>query len=297
MELRHIRYFLTLAEELNFSRAAEKLHISQPPLSRQIRELEEEIGAKLFHRSKRQVELTNAGKVFLNNAYQILDQVEQARIRTRLSSTGKEGEFRIGFTGAVQDLIPTLKEYRKRYPQVGIILKHMTNAEQVEALNENRIDIGIISNPIKNNKIQITPIKKMRFLAALPEKHVLASKKSIHLRDLENETFIMTPKSVGPLYYDTFMSLFQKAGFTPQITIQCHDLQTVLALVTADMGITITPSPFNPMNGIVRREIEEIDLTVKGFIAWRKDNKSEILEEFLTFFFEFYRDEIEALKG
>lgn len=294
MELRHIRYFLALAEELNFSRAAERLHITQPPLSRQIQELEEEIGAKLFYRTKRNVELTNAGKVFLNKAYQILDQVEQACVSTRLSSTGKEGEFRIGFTGAVQDLIPTIQEYRKRYPLVGIILEHMSTFKQIEALNENRIDIGLISSPVNNSKIQVIPIKKMNFVLALPEQHPLNSKKSIYLSDMANETFIMTPKSVGALYYETFMSVFQKAGFTPNITIQAHDLQTVLALVAAGMGVTLTPSPFNSINGIIKRKVEDVNLTVNGLLAWRIDNKSKILDEFLQFFFEFYRDEIET---
>src|SRR5690625_2301958 len=133
MELRHIRYFLALAEELNFSRAAERLYIAQPPLSRQIKELEDKIGAKLFHRTNRQVELTNAGKVFLKKAYHILDQVEQACISTRLSSTGREGEFHIGFNGAIHDLIPTLQNYRELYPEVGIILKQISSTKQNQA--------------------------------------------------------------------------------------------------------------------------------------------------------------------
>ncbi|PEC57588.1 LysR family transcriptional regulator, partial [Bacillus wiedmannii] len=126
MELRHIRYFLALAEELNFSRAAEKLHIAQPPLSKQIRELEEEIGAKLFNRTKRHVELTSAGKVFLNRAYQILDQVEQACISTRLTSTGFEGELVMGFSGSVQDLIQPIQEFHKQYPEIGIVLQQLS---------------------------------------------------------------------------------------------------------------------------------------------------------------------------
>lgn len=295
MELRHIRYFLVLAEELNFSRAAEKLHIAQPPLSRQIQELEEEIGAKLFHRTRRKVELTNAGKVFQNKAYQILEQVEQARISTRLSSTGRQGEFRIGFTGAVQDLIPTMQEYRKRYPQVGILLKHMSTAEQVDALNENRIDIGLVSQPVNSNKIQVVPIKKMDFVAAFPEQHPLAAKHPLYLHDLANETFIMTTKSVGALYHDTFMNVFEKAGFTPKITIQADNLHTVLALVTAGMGVTLTPSPFQEVSGMIRRKLEDVHQTIIGSLAWRKDNQSEILNEFLAFFFRYYSKELEMM--
>lgn len=294
MELRHIRYFLALAEELNFSRAAERLHIAQPPLSRQIQELEKEIGAKLFYRTKRHVELTNAGKVFLSKAYEILDLVEQARITSRLSSTGTEGEFRIGFTGTVQELIPTIQKYRELYPHVGIILKQMTNAEQLEALNENKIDIALVSAPINNNKFHVKPIKTMSFMAALPEKHPLATKSSLYLHDLADETFIMTPKSAGALYYETVMSVFKQGGFAPKITMQAHDLHTVLSLVAAGMGVSLTPSSLNTLNGIVQRKVEDINLTIVGSIAWRKDNKSELLNKFLTFFFEFYEDEIGA---
>lgn len=286
MELRHLKYFITLAEELNFRRAAEKLHISQPPLSRQIQELENELGVQLFYRTKRYVELTNAGKVFLPKAYQILDQVEQAYVSTRLSSTGKEGELRIGFTGAIQDIIPTLKEYRKRYPLVGFTLKHMTTTKQIEALNERTIDIALISSSVNHHKIQVKPLKTMSFYLALPENHSLVAKPTIFLKDLAEETFIMTPKSAGPLYYETIIQVFQNAGFTPNITIQADDLQTVIALVASGMGITLTPSPFQPINGIVKRNVEEVDLTITGSLAYRVDNQSKVLAEFLNFLFE-----------
>lgn len=286
MELRHIRYFIVLAEELNFSRAAEKLHIAQPPLSRQIQELEEELGAQLFHRTRRQVELTNAGKVFLKKAYQILDEVEQARMSTRLSSTGREGEFRIGFSGLAHDLIPNLKAYRERFPQVGIVLHQMSSTAQIEALNEKIIDIGLITVPVRNSKIALLPLPELHYMAALPEHHPLVHKESIFLRDLTDETFIMTPKSIGPLYYETFMSVFQDANITPKITIQASDLQTVMALVAGGMGITLTPSPIQSYPGIIKRRVEDIQLTIQPYLAWRKDNNSVILEKYLKFFHE-----------
>ena len=297
MELRHIRYFLVLAEELNFSRAAERLYIAQPPLSRQIQELEKEIGAKLFHRTNRQVELTNAGKVFLKKAYHILDQVEQACISTRLSSTGKEGEFRIGFNGAIHDIIPTLKKYRELYPEVGIILKQMNATEQIEALNEKRIDIGTVTIPINNDKIQVMPLRKIHFMVAFPEKHPLALKESIYIRDMADETFIITPKSAGALYYDTFMSAFENADFTPKITIQAHDIHSVLTLVEAGMGITLTPTPTTQVNGIIKRKVEDINITLEASLAWRKDNGSEILKEFLKFFAGFDHNEILSVEN
>ncbi len=294
MELRHIRYFLVLAEELNFGRAAERLHITQPPLTRQIRELEEKVGTRLFYRTKRYVELTNAGKVFLNKAYQILDQVEQACVSTRLSSIGAEGELGIGFSGVVQDLIPTIQKYRQLYPQVGIVLQQMNTADQIKALNEKRIDIGILTAPVTSSKFNIRPLTKVSLMATLPEKHPLAQRQSLYIRDMKNEHFIMTPKSAGQLYYETFMNLFQNEGFTPKVTIQAHDLQTVLALVAAGMGVAIAPASMNPLTGLVQRRIEHKNSTIKASLAWRRDNKSEILEKFLLFFNDFYSSALQT---
>lgn len=177
---------MALAEELNFNRAAERLHIAQPPLSRQIRELEEEIGIKLFHRTSRQFELTPAGKWLLPRAYEILDRVEQTRIGARLTSMGRKGELRIDFSGTVVDLIPTLKAYQSRFPHVGIILKHMNS-----------------------NKIRTRPLIRIPFMAALPVDHPLTVKPSISVYDLKDETFIITPQSAGPIYYDMIMGLFR----------------------------------------------------------------------------------------
>src|SRR5699024_7263690 len=179
MELRHIRYFLALATALNFSRAAEKLHIAQPSLSRQIRELEEKVGAQLFYRTKRQVQLTNAGKVFQQKAILLLEQLEQACISARLSSTGKEGELQIGFNGVIQDLIPTLKQYRDRYPQVAIILNQMDSTMQLNALNTKEIDLAIITIPVTSDKIKVVPLPEMKFMAALPRDHSLATKRTL----------------------------------------------------------------------------------------------------------------------
>lgn len=295
MELRHIRYFLTVAEELNFSRAAEKLNIAQPHLSRQIQELENEIGAQLFHRTRRQVELTNAGMTFMKRAHEIFNLLEEASISARLSSTGTEGELFIGFTGTIQDLIPTIKLFRKLYPHVRIILKLMSNSEQILSLNEKKIDVAFVSVPIENENINVKPVKNMPFVAALPENHYLANKQTISIPDLADETFIMTPKTAGSIYYETVMQAFEKYDLYPNLSIQAYDLQTVLLLVSAGMGITLTPSPINAFDGIVYRKLDDINLKVIGSIAWRKDNKSEILEKFLNFFFHHFHHKFDLL--
>lgn len=288
MELRHIRYFLAIAEELNFSRAAEKLHIAQPPLSRQIRELEEELGVKLLHRTNRQVELTNAGKVFQKKAAELIEQVEQTVVSTRLSATGQVGELQIGFNGAVQDLTPTLKAFQAFYPNVGIILKQMTSLEQIDALNRKQIDFATITIPVKNENIQTFQIATLPFQVALYENHPLLAKEKIFIADLEHEPFIITNKSSGPLFFEAFMRVFQHAHYIPKIAIQTNDLQTIIALVASGMGITVTPSPITSTAGVILRKLEDVDVSIPATLAWREDNFSEVVDNFLRFFKEFH---------
>jgi len=294
LELRHIRYFLTLAEELNFSRAAERLHMAQPPLSRQIRELEEELGTKLFNRTNRRVELTAAGRVFLEKSSQILQQLENASIATRMTSLGTDGQITIGFTGTIQVLVPFLQQYNEKFPNVGIVLQLMSTSDQIKSLHEKRIDIGFISVPIFSHLLNVQPIFRSHFKAALPEKHPLALKKSpLYIQELSKEPFIMTPRTVGEYYYDTFINIFQQAGFTPKIKTFAHDIQTCLTLVSSGMGVTLTPASLESMRGVVYREIEDIDksLIIEKSVAWRKNESSQIIDNFITYLFDFYHIE------
>ena len=286
-----MRYFVALAEELNFNRPAKRLHIAQPPLSRQIRELEEEIGAKLFHRTSRQVELTPAGKWLLPRAYEILDRVEQTRIGALLTSMEREGELRIGFSGTVIDLVPTLKAYQSRHPHVGIILKQMNSTMQVKALHENQIDIGVVTIPVYSIKIRTRPLIRIPFMVAMPTDHPLTAKPSISVHDLKDETFIITPQSAGPIYYDTIMSLFRHAGLTPRRIMEAQDLHTVMLLVIGGMGVTLTPSPYRPVHGLALKPLDGVDLSLQVSLAWHADSKSEVLAEFLEFFFDSFYSE------
>lgn len=285
MELRHIRYFIALAEELNFSRAAERLLISQPPLSRQIRELEVEVGAQLFIRTKRYVELTNAGEVFLKRAYQILDQVDQACIAAR--ATESMEELSIGFTGTAQDIAPTIQKFKELNPSVTIILQQMSTAEQIKALHEKKIDLGLLSSPIHNKEIKTRLLKQCLFMAVLPKSHPLALKKSVYMHDLEEEPFIMTTRSAGALYYDTLIEIFRNAGFKPKIAIHTNDLQTGLTLVSTGIGITLTPSSIVPLSGVIQREVEDLIFSIDMYVAWRHQNQSQALQKFLSFLTEY----------
>jgi DNA-binding transcriptional LysR family regulator len=292
MELRHLKYFITVAEELNFSHAANRLNISQPPLSHQIQQLENEIGVSLFNRTKRKVELTEAGKYFLEKAYKILREVERACEQTRKVYQGEFGELVIGFTGsATYDLIPLLQSYRARFPLVEVIVHQMSTTEQLRALNEERIHIGLICTPIinENSNLNIMSIRRQHFVAVLPENHILAKNNSpLDLRELAEDTFIMTPRQEGSVYYDTVMGIFHKKGVYPKITT-AHVSTEVTSLVSAGIGVAIVPYLLknNQKNGIVFKEINDTSSNIETSVVWRNNEKSCIVNPFITLAKEF----------
>ncbi len=190
MELRHLRYFLAVAEELHFGRAAGQLQMAQPPLSQQIKQLETELGVQLFARTRRKVLLTAAGKVFQQEAQQLLQQLEQAIHKTQQASRGEVGRLAIAFvSSAMYSLLPTyLKQFREQYPQVDIVLYELSTQEQIQGLLNNRLDIGFMRPPIDHQKLQATSVLKEPLVAALPVTHSLTSKKQISIRDLQHES-------------------------------------------------------------------------------------------------------------
>ncbi|MGO0059838.1 LysR family transcriptional regulator [Brevibacillus fluminis] len=292
MELRHIRYFTALAEELNFSRAAERLHIAQPPLSRQIQQLEEEVGVLLFYRNKHRVELTNAGKAFLEKAYQMIDLVKEASDTARMAARAEHGKLMIGFTGTVESLLPLLSIYRERYPHVNMNLQLMGTTSQVTALQEKRIDVGILTPPVTNEDIIVKKFLNPPFGVVLPEDHPLAVQgRPIAITDLAEESFVITPRAIGPGFYDSVTKLCNDAGFSPKITVETHDLPSVYALVSAGMGVSISPLLRIQVKGVVFRELIDCKVQLEGGIAYRRDEKSEVMHSFLETFLEYISSE------
>lgn len=288
MELRHIRYFIVLTEELNFSRAADRLHIAQPPLSRQIQQLEEEVGVRLLDRTKRRVELTSAGKAFLEKAYQLLDLVEDACDTARMAARAEHGKLIIGFTGTAHNLLPILEMYRSQYPDVNLNLQLMGTTAQIAALQEKRIDIGILTPPVTNEDIVVQKIKYPRLVAILPERHPLALRGgAISIVDLADESFVITPRAIGPGFYDAVTRICQEAGFSPKITVETHDLQTVFILVSAGMGVSLAPAISYKPEGVVFRELEDQTFTMDGGIAYRREEKSGVVHSFLETFLSY----------
>jgi DNA-binding transcriptional LysR family regulator len=203
MELRHLRYFVTVAEELHFGRAAQRLQIAQPPLSQQIRQLEEELGVQLFHRTKRSVQLTEAGQLFLEEACQILTRAEQAIQIVQRADRGETGRLTLSFVGsATYSVLPVvLKVFRRRFPEVLLSLHEMTTTQQVQALHEDRIHLGFVRPPIYEQELMIESILKEPFVAVLPEFHRLANETQISLLTLANDPFILFPRYLGSGFY------------------------------------------------------------------------------------------------
>jgi len=285
MELRHLRYFVTLAEELHFRRAAERLHIAQPPLSQQIRQLETELGFSLFYRTKRSVQLTEAGIVFLVEAQRILTQLTLAIQVGRQVSRGEIGQLVIGFVSstAYNVLPPILRTFRSHFPNVKLGLQELTTDQQVQWLREKRIDIGLFRPPIEDDGFSVEPIFEEALMVALPETHALAHQSEVSLRSLAHESFMMIPRNVAPGLYDPIISSCQQAGFSPIVAQEAIQMQTIVSLVAAEIGVAIVPASLQQLQrpGIVYKEIAESTPKVTIAMIWRSQDSSAIVQRFL----------------
>ncbi|MFN6570861.1 LysR family transcriptional regulator [Dendronalium sp. ChiSLP03b] len=289
MELRHLRYFVTLAEELHFGRAAERLHIAQPPLSQQIRQLEKELGFELFYRTKRNVQLTEAGQVFLSEVQQILKQLQQAIQVGQQTSRGEVGQLVIGFvSSAAYNVMPTiLQTFRSCIPGVSLELHELTTDQQLDCLRQGRIDVGFLRPPVEDNTFSWEKIFQESLIIALPETHPLANQSDVCLQSLANEPFILFPRILAPGLYDLIISLCQQTGFSPTVTQEAIQMQTIVSLVAADMGVAIVPASLQNLQrtGVVYKNIQEASLVkdVSAAIAmiWRRNEKSPTVQGFL----------------
>jgi len=245
MELRHLRYFVTLAEELHFGHAAERLHISQPPLSLAIRALEQELQARLFHRTSRRVALSETGRAFLKDARSILAAIEEAKRRAGQIARGAAGVLEIGFTGSApfnKMFPPLLARFRRKWPRVRLTLHQMTTAEQLEALGDGRLDIGF-ARPARSElaprRLVVHRALREPLLVALSSDHRLAGRARIPFAALKDEPFVMTPRHISAGLYDKVMELSARAGFVPRVAADAHEISAILALSAAGMGVGV----------------------------------------------------------
>lgn len=223
MELRHLKYFVAVAEELHFGRASERVGIAQPPFSQQIKKLEEEIGVPLLWRSKRHVELTAAGKVFLVEARKILAEAGKAGHMARRAARGEIGQLSVGFVSSAfyGEFTPVFRIMRARHPDVALALQDMTSEEQVRAMKENKLDVGLVRPPVPGAEgLAFEVVLREPFVVVLPKSHSLARQKSLAVNDLAQESFLMVPRSLGPGFYDQIIQLCAQSGFAPKVALE-----------------------------------------------------------------------------
>ncbi len=284
--MRHLRYFIAVAEELHFGRAAERLHIAQPPLSQQIKQLEAELGFQLFHRTKRTVQLTEAGHIFLEQSRQILQQLDQAIQSGLQASRGEVGQLAIGFVSSASYSVlpPILREFRQSFPNVDLSLRELTTDQQVKWLREKRLDVGFLRPPVEDDSLTLTTVLQEPLVVALAEAHPFAADETVSLRSLQSEPFILFPRPLAPGLYDQIISFCQQANFSPKVAQQAIQMQTIISLVAADIGIALVPLSIQNLQrtGVVYRALAEPTPQVAIAIGWRTDTQTPTLQRFLA---------------
>jgi DNA-binding transcriptional LysR family regulator len=281
MELRHLRYFVAVAHEGHVTRAAEKLHIAQPPLSQQIKALEAEIGAPLFERHPRGVALTDAGRAFLGDAEAILASVDQAAQRARRSARGETGRIAVGFTTSApfHPLVArAIREFRSERPDVSFVLEESSSGDLLAGLRDERLDIAFIRSGVADPAgLAVRPLLQEDMVAALPARHRLSRRSQLALKDLVQETFILYRRPDGRGLYDVIIAACTAAGFSPHVGQEAPRIVSTLNLVAAGLGITIVPASLSrlPLEGVTYRPLRgRPTIKVPLSLASRRDERS-----------------------
>ena len=283
MELRHLRYFSAIAEERHFGRAAERLGIAQPPLSKQLQDLERELGYPLFDRSRRPIELTAAGQALLEHTRGIFAGVEAAVREVRRAGAGHSGRLTIGYPTslAYSGLSTLLRAFRERSPEVAIEVRELSPGEQIEALKRGDLDVGFVRTPLHEPELASENIRNEKLVLALPVDHRLAIRERVSLSAVASEPFVFFPRARGPGFFDFLMGFCRDSGFTPHIVQEAPQID-VLALVAAGFGLSIFPDSV--------REFRRADIVLRPIIgspttelrvAWRSGDASPAVARFI----------------
>lgn len=294
LELRHLRYFVAVAEERNFTRAAERLHIAQPPLSRQIQQLEEYLGVVLIEKGTRPLRLTEAGQFFLAHAKPLLDQVRD--LKTMTQRVGKlERTINAGFVAStLYGLLPDIiRRYRAAHPEVEVVMHEMTTIEQMKALKEGRIDVGFGRLKSEDPSIRRILLREERLMLALYPGHRLAEVEApLRLTDLVQETLLVYPSTPRPSYADQVLGLFSEAHLTPDHVVEVRELQIAMGLVAAEQGLAIVPASVQGMHhrNVVYRQIEDKHAYSPIFFSVRHMERTPELEQMLAVIYDIYDD-------
>lgn len=288
LELRQLRYFVAVAEEKHFGRAAQRLHMTQPPLSQTIFALEEMLGTPLFVRTKRSVSLTAAGLALLPEAQRLLQQAQALPDLARRAASGASGLLTLSFisTADYSILPPLLKQFRSQYPQVQIDLREATTDIQLGDLIERKIDIGLLLPPFTDKARQVLdylPLLSEPLIAAVPA-GVWPADKPVSLQSLTQLPLVIFPRHISPSFHDTILSCFHEAGLTPHIAQEAIQMQTIVGLVSAGMGMALVPQSVSNLKrpGVDYLPLDSKAPFIETGLAWRRDSLSPVLHAFLS---------------
>jgi len=287
MELRHLRYFIAVASNLNFSEASRRLHVAQPAISQTILDLEGELGVKLLSRNSRGVELTAAGNAFFAEAQGVMLRADGARIAAQRASRGEIGCLRIGFLPcAAGPFIPVLiKSYRKEFPNVEVQLHDMNTEQQLKAFDEGKIDIGF-SRPFpkeRSKEFGTEVVYEDRLEIVLPAGHPLAKKSVVDLKDVSGETFVEYYRRGAPALFSEVISTCRKAGFSPKVVLEFGEMSSVILAVESGLGVSLTLGFFRGLlsRESVLRQIKPASSKIPLCAIWPAGPQEPVLESFL----------------
>lgn len=287
MDLRHLRYFVAVAEEQNFSRAAERLHMAQPPLSRQVKQLEDELGVRLFDRTGRGVVMTEAGQLFLEEARRLLVQADQVVRMVERLGNGEVGRLALGFVPSASNstLPPLLRLFSERFPNVELFLHEMKPHEVVQRLHGEQIDVGFLYLPFEDSALDCRTVSREPLVVALPETHPFIAEPEIDLRTLADEPFILPMGYQMPGLHAQVMEVCRQAGFVPRaVQKEVWLMQTIVGLVAGSIGVALVPASLQNLSrtGVVYRKVRDLSPTVEMGAIWRRNDSSSVLRSFLS---------------
>lgn len=286
IELRQLRVFLTVASELHFSRAARRLHVSQPALSQQVRALERTLGAALFDRSSRATELTAAGRALLEAAPRVLFEAERAQARVRQAANGAVGLLVVGSVGtALASIAPRiLRSVRARFPELQLEVSQQDTAAQIVAIADGRLDVGLVRAATPTDDVVVEHLVAEPLIVVVPSDHRLAGQEEIDPADLADESFVLWPRALGADFFDIITSYCREHGFSPRIVAEGADIETQLGLVAAGLGVSLQPAYYASLRpqGVAFRPLRGTVPVVALQLAWRRHDHSPSVAHFVA---------------
>lgn len=278
IELRHLRYFIAVAEERNFRKASERLNITQPPLSRAIQQVEEVVGCALLERTTRRVKLTDPGQRFLEGCYQTLSKFSETMDDTRAAAQGQVGRVRLGYTDfAISGRLPSLlTAFRQQHPRIVLKPFHGVTNDQLRRLSTNRLDVGFVTGPIKFNGLETLLVQRERFVCIVYEDHPFANRRTISINELAEEDFVLGPAHSWEQFHAQFYPICSRAGFLPNVVQEAFNSAAILSLVAGGIGVTVLSegAARSAIPGLITIQFNDVPEYLDTFAIWRSDDES-----------------------